>query len=243
MGQFPNNALFHAEATGLLRASRENGGSLAGLTFDMFVSRRMCPSCLVVLPLLGLELGNPAVTFVDPAGRRRTMRDGHWLECGASTKKSVYFDTFDGPFWPEPAALEPYFLAPKGQEWFFESGNDGAGLWSDGLYGTDHLTPKTGRVDVVLHVTGHPDLGVSLYYRKWNGQLRRTFGYSSKGALSRLRDFVRDLHGDPHSAGLYIPFAEAWPAVKEFIEREGELPRSIAWIPDEHLPPGTFPDP
>jgi hypothetical protein len=43
--------------------------------------------------------------------------------------------------------------------------------------------------------------------------------------------------------GLYIPFAKAWPAVKEFIETEGALPTSIEWVKNSELPPGTFPDP
>ena len=43
--------------------------------------------------------------------------------------------------------------------------------------------------------------------------------------------------------GLFIPFAEAWKAVKEFMETEGQLPTSIEWIKGEDLPEGTFPDP
>jgi hypothetical protein len=30
------------------------------------------------LPKLGLELGNPTVTFIDHAGLGLTMRDGRW---------------------------------------------------------------------------------------------------------------------------------------------------------------------
>jgi hypothetical protein len=29
---------------------------------------------------IGLELGNPTVTFVDPDGSSRTMRDGSWMK-------------------------------------------------------------------------------------------------------------------------------------------------------------------
>jgi hypothetical protein len=32
-------------------------------------------------------------------------------------------------------------------------------------------------------------------------------------------------------------------AVKEFIETDGELPKSIEWIADPDIPPGAFPDP
>ena len=41
----------------------------------------------------------------------------------------------------------------------------------------------------------------------------------------------------------YIPFAKAWPAVKEFMETEGQLPKAIEWVRAEDLPPKTFPDP
>jgi hypothetical protein len=77
IGQIPNNALYHAEATLLLRAAAANRGSLAGRTIDMLVDNTMCPSCQEILPLIGRALGNPTVRFADPAGRRRTMRDGN----------------------------------------------------------------------------------------------------------------------------------------------------------------------
>ena len=78
IGQKPNDALFHAEATVLLRAARENGGTLAGQTLEVFADRAMCGSCLTVLPKLGVELGNPTVIFVDNVGKRLIMRDGDW---------------------------------------------------------------------------------------------------------------------------------------------------------------------
>src|SRR4030081_3844121 len=42
IGLMPNNAVFHAEATVLLRAARENGGTLAGLTLDVVSDGRLC---------------------------------------------------------------------------------------------------------------------------------------------------------------------------------------------------------
>jgi hypothetical protein len=78
IGGRPNDALYHAEATVLLRASRMNGGSLSGLRFEVHTDRPMCRSCETVLPRLGLELGNPTVTFVGPNGARRTMHNGFW---------------------------------------------------------------------------------------------------------------------------------------------------------------------
>jgi hypothetical protein len=80
IGEKPNDALFHAEATVLFRAARENGGTLTGQTIEVFSDRSMCGSCKKVLPYLGLELGNPTVTFIDQAGLQLTMRNGAWVE-------------------------------------------------------------------------------------------------------------------------------------------------------------------
>lgn len=66
VGHTPNNALFHAETNVLLRAAEANGGSLAGKSLDIYVDRKLCPNCERVVPLVGLELGNPTLTYVDP---------------------------------------------------------------------------------------------------------------------------------------------------------------------------------
>ena len=79
IGEAPNNSLYHAEATVLLRAARDSGGTLAGRSIEVHVDREMCGSCKLVLPYLGMKLGNPVVTFVDSAGIRRTMWNGTWL--------------------------------------------------------------------------------------------------------------------------------------------------------------------
>lgn len=158
-------------------------------------------------------------------------------------KKYTYFASRRSEDWPNPSQLEPYFLAPKGQEWFYTGGNDGASLRAEGLYGTEKLEPKTGRVDVYLLMTGNPQHGVILFYSKWDGRIGRKFGYSSKGDLSRLRELVYSLHGTPLPVGLFVPFPIAWKAVKEFIETDGDLPKSIEWIANSDLPPNTFPDP
>jgi hypothetical protein len=78
VGRRPNDALFHAETTVLLRAARQSGGTLADRTLEVFVDNPMCLSCRRVLPYVGIELGNPAVTFVDSTGARHTMRNGTW---------------------------------------------------------------------------------------------------------------------------------------------------------------------
>jgi type II secretory pathway pseudopilin PulG len=79
IGRMPNNALYHAETTALLRAAQQNGGTLSGQSLDILVDSEMCNNCDVVLPYLGLELGNPRVTFTDSRGARSTMHNGRWL--------------------------------------------------------------------------------------------------------------------------------------------------------------------
>ncbi len=46
--------------------------------------------------------------------------------------------------------------------------------------------------------------------------------------MSRIKERVRTLHGDLMPVGLYISFAKAWPAAKEFMETEGHTgPRNV----------------
>ncbi len=80
IGRIPNDAFYHAETTFLLRAARENGGTLTGKTLHVLVNDTMCLSCKLLLPSIGQELGNPTVTFVDRDGNTRTMRDGKWMD-------------------------------------------------------------------------------------------------------------------------------------------------------------------
>lgn len=81
LGYMPNNGLFHAEANALLRA--EAGGRyLSGRIIDMQVDRRLCRSCEDVLPLVGLQVGNPTVRITDGTGALWIMRDGIWVRRG-----------------------------------------------------------------------------------------------------------------------------------------------------------------
>ena len=66
LGDAPNNALFHAETNVLLRAAQANNGTLAGRSLDIYVDRKMCANCETVVPLVGMELSNPTLTYVDP---------------------------------------------------------------------------------------------------------------------------------------------------------------------------------
>ena len=156
-------------------------------------------------------------------------------------KRSIYFDTFDQDSWPESHELEPYFLAPKGQQWSYLGGNDNWGLTAKGVDGTDHLEPNKGRINVFLYMIGHPELGVLLVYQKKGGGINEDF--SSKGDISRLKEWVRTLQGDQMPVGLFVPFEGAWEAVKEFMDTDGDLPKSIEWVENSTLPEGTFPAP
>lgn len=157
-------------------------------------------------------------------------------------RKTIYFDRFRGPGWPDLHELEPFFLAPKGQEWSYLGGNDHWGLSIDGLNDTEHLDiADERRIDIWLFMWGHPEFGVLLFYEKVGGEFDDAF--SSKGDMSRLKEWVRTLQGDLRPIGLFIPFDKAWLAVKEFMETDGDLPKSIEWVDNYTLPEGTFPFP
>jgi hypothetical protein len=156
-------------------------------------------------------------------------------------RKHANFGEYWGAGWPDPGAIERYFVGPQENPWFREERADSAGLTAEGVGGTDHLQPSKGRVDIHFYLTGHRAHGVSLCYQKWGGGYKDT--YYSKGDLGRLREFMRNLHGRLESPVLFIPFDDAWRAVKDFIESDGALPKSIDWIKSRDLPPETFPDP
>lgn len=157
-------------------------------------------------------------------------------------RKRVYFDKFDRLGWPALHELEPFFLGSSGEQWSYEGGNDHWGFSLEGLEGTDHLKYGDGRrIDIDLDMIGHPKHGVLLGYTKRGGGYQDR--YFSKGDLSRLKEHVRNRHSDLYPVGLFIPFEEAWKAVKEFIETDGTLPKRIDWIASDDLPPDAFPPP
>jgi len=65
------------------------------------------------------------------------------------------------------------------------------------------LDPNDGRIDVDLDMWGHPDLGVLLIHSKWGGGVKEMS--SSKGDLTRLREWVRSKHGTLLPAGFIHP--------------------------------------
>jgi hypothetical protein len=80
IGRTPNDSLFHAESTILLRAAKDNGGSLANRSMEIYVDREVCSSCGMTLTKLGLELGDPYVVFIErDTGLRNEMWNGKWL--------------------------------------------------------------------------------------------------------------------------------------------------------------------
>jgi hypothetical protein len=143
--------------------------------------------------------------------------------------------------WPAPEQLKHYFFGPPGQEWLQDEQNDSAVLSAQGVERTEHLKLGEGRVNLHLMLWGNPELGVMLMYSKTGGGVADMF--CSKGDLRRLREWVRTTHNDLRPVGLFIPFENAYFAVKEFIETDGELPKCIEWVANKDLPPGTFPDP
>jgi hypothetical protein len=78
LGRRPNDSGFHAETTVLTRVARDKGGTLAGRSMTVLVDKDLCMSCELVLPKLGLELGNPTVTYIGP-NFIYTMKGGHWI--------------------------------------------------------------------------------------------------------------------------------------------------------------------
>jgi hypothetical protein len=155
-------------------------------------------------------------------------------------KRTIYFGDFDRSSWPDPRELERYFLDPTGEAWPHEDGNDEWGLDVDGLYGTSNLGNPDDRVIVHLAITGYPNLGATLHYAKWDGRTRERLHVSSQGDLRRLNEIVVSMQGTPMSAGLFVPFADAYRAVKEFMETDGELPPSIRWGPGAEIPQEAF---
>jgi hypothetical protein len=156
---------------------------------------------------------------------------------GAAVRKRAYFDSYWGNGLPGLNWLEPYFLAPAGRRWSFETGNDGGSLTLEGVDGTDQLSAGEGRIDLHLTMMGNPNYGVLLQYLKLGGGEN----YYSRGNLDRLYEHVDTLHGDPMPIGLHIGFEDAWAAVKEFVQSDGARPLGIAWISSRDLPKGVFP--
>jgi hypothetical protein len=235
----PEDAFYQAEATLLFRAARANGGSLAGERFEATADREMSWSCLELLPLMGLRLGDPTVTFTGPLGRPRTISGGRWRReaTGPAPARISYFDTRFTEQWPTVDEIAPFFIG-SGSLWFDTGGNDSAALVARSVESglSSHY-----RRDVSLRMDGFPNVGVMLHHvtREPGGR----FGRFSLRTSRELASHIRTLHNSPVPFGLITPFEQAFLAVKEFIENDGRLPKSIAWVHENDLPEGTFPLP
>jgi hypothetical protein len=155
-------------------------------------------------------------------------------------RKSCYFHAFYDSCWPSADELKKYFSA--GGKLWASHGNDSWALRAEGLYGTAIL-PLPDAVTVELRMAASPGHGVTLDFARWHGRIRRLDRYCSVSDLGQLGRFVYGLQGIPYSLGLFIPFEEAYKAVKEFIESDGELPTGIGWVSGEDLLPERFPVP
>ena len=154
--------------------------------------------------------------------------------------KQVDFGRIRGNYWPKPDQLKGLFIAPKGHEWTYEGGSDSAGLSISRQFVSEDAPSALHSTDLELILWGNPELGVLLQYSRTAAGTSQIF--FSSGDLGKLNQWVRTLHGDLRPVGLYIPFHQAWPPVKEFMDTMGELPKAIKWISSSDLPLGTFPD-
>jgi hypothetical protein len=158
----------------------------------------------------------------------------------AAMKRRTHFAELSGAGWPDPRDLEHFFRDPRGDAWPRNGGNDSWGLYADGLNGTGEFLDELDRTTVSLFLTGYPHLGVTLAYSKWDGRTKQKFDFESEGDLRRSSDIVYSMHGTPMSVGSFVPFADAYAAIKEFIETEGGLPGNIKWGPGIDIPPEAF---
>ena len=155
-------------------------------------------------------------------------------------RKRAYFDSRRIDGWPSLQKVKRHFFPSQGEPWPFAD-NDSAGFDAEGVDGTEHLEHGKGRIDIRLDLWAHPTLGVLLIWSKWGGG--GGLAYTSKGDLSRLRQFIRTVHGDLMPVGLFVPYEQGWKAIKEVLENDGALPKDIEWESNKDLPPNTFPDP
>ena len=248
-GRRAQDALCHAEFTVLFRLARVLGGSLRGQKIDMLVERALSSHCKYLLPIVALEMGNPEIILNGPLDDVFVVHDGKPLDPESPTGRSHRFGRLRGAGWPALDSLSHLFLADYNLRWSYEGYNDSWELDIRGLQGTASLPPfgylgnsgKATQIEAHLSMEGHPLLGVLMEYTRFGGGLDEC--YYSRGKPTLSNPHFRTLHSDLRPAELYIPFSDAWPAVKEFMETDGELPKCIPWITSNDLPDNTFPVP
>src|SRR5262249_15967136 len=125
----------------------------------------------------------------------------------------------------------------------FAKGRDGGCFSIEWVYENSNSAPQSELVGATLYMHMNPDLGIKLQYSKWDGRIGEKNTYHSKGDLTRLKQFVRSSHRTPLSIGLFVSFERGRKAVQEFLETDGERPRSIEWLSDDDLSSDVFPLP
>ena len=159
-------------------------------------------------------------------------------------RKEAAFDDHWGNGWPEISIVDQSLSDPNKLSQFFAKGRDGACFSIEWVYDKkSNSAPQSELVGAILYMHINRDHGMKLQYSKWDGRVGEKKTYHSKGDLTRLKQFVRSFHRTPLSIGLFVPFEIGRKAVKEFLETDGELPRSVDWISENDLPPEAFPLP
>jgi hypothetical protein len=165
-----------------------------------------------------------------------------WQDAAAAVgrmRKRANIHGVVGPGWPTPRELEPDFFRARERPSSFAANDDCMALNIEGADGTAHLKEGEGRIDIQLTMLCHPFRGALLHYWKFGGGHAEMF--YSQGDLRRLQEWVQTRDGELMPVGLFLPFETAWQAVKEYIDTDGALPRSIVWFPGEAVPPYAFP--
>ena len=158
-------------------------------------------------------------------------------------KKEAAFDDYWGNGWPETRVVEQGLSDPEKLARLFAKGRDGGCFSIEWIYEKSNSAPQSELVGATLYMHINPDHGIKLQYSKWDGRVGKKVTYHSKGDLTRLKQFVHSSHRTPLSVGLFVSFERGRKAVKEFLETDGELPRSIEWLSDDGLSSEVFPLP
>lgn len=158
-------------------------------------------------------------------------------------KREAAFDDHWGNGWPDISAVEQGLADPEKLAQLLAKGRDGGCFSIEWIYDKSDSTPQFGTVGAVLYMHMNTDHGIKLQYSGWDRRTGNRETYHSKGDLMRLKQFVRSFHGTPLSIGLFVPFEKGRKAIKEFLQTDGELPRSVDWISDDDLPSEVFPIP
>ena len=158
-------------------------------------------------------------------------------------KKEAAFDDHWGRGWPDINTVDQCLTDPAKLAQLFANGCDGGCFSIEWIYDKTNSAPQSELVGATLYMHMNPDYGIKLQYSKWDGRIGEKKIFHSKGDLTKLKQFVRSFHRTPLSIGLFVPFEVGRKGVKEFLDTDGELPRSIDWISEDDLPSEVFPLP